>query len=530
MTTEKKPAKKRAAAGTVHLPEIIEDTIRRIKIIDKNGGWDQSEKTRRHRALAESVKNKLHEDGRKKADNKVGLATYRRYLTNVRSAITEQNWHHHSLQSKVKVLSDRYPELAGIINSIPHKNISDTRIRYHEVLKDMRHNSSAYEDVKALKLDHEIMRWLTLPSAKKALLAEEHKHALEEKKYATINIEYPWLMATIKSLLAPDTNKKSLSFSRLALGIAFATGRRAIEVLYQGRFKKAGEYELKFSGTAKKRGGADYSKEYCIYSLVPADDVIAAIALLKQQPEIQALSVLDELPELKRNTAINQKMGKTLNETSKRVWMNRERVFKDSRPVWARIVFERHFKNDPRWKKVDEDVFWHEMMVHENTDSQKAYKQFKVIDFGKEPSSCLADGRLEAVKALLNNPAIQSRGALLKITTWAIEVINKDPSAIINQHKIIEGCGSGRKVIKDWLAIAGPALEVLPDDRPEEKEAEKIEAKPRLKAVETSAGIWQVDIEVGEKSYEYIIPAGKRNDALQQAWNTYLNENTTASV
>lgn len=529
--------KKRAAAGTISLRDIIDDTIKKIKAIDENANWDRSEKTRRHRALAESVKNKLHEDGRKREDHKVSLATYRRYMTNVRSAITKQNWHHHSLESKINTLVNKYPELGDKIESIPHKSISDTRKTHHAVLKDVRHSSQAYEDIKALKLDHEVMRWLTLPSAKKDQLAEEQKQALTAKKHSTVNIEYPWLMATIENLLAPDTSKANISFSRLALGIAMATGRRAIEVLYQGKFEKVGKYELLFSGAAKKRGGADYSQQYRIYSLVPATDVLAAIALLKSQPEIQALDEFSALDETDRNTAIHRKTNKTLNMTTKRVWGDDDRKYKDSRAIWARIVFEQHFKTDKRWAKVDEDIFWHEMLCHEDDETQKAYKQFKIIDLGKTIDKTASGTRLDGVKNLLNDPAISSRGALLKITNWAINTLEKNPEATINQHKITEGCGSGRQVIKDWKALAEDALKlpvsgeaVEPEPQktePASKKVKQVETKPRIKAHEIRDGFWQIDVIVGDKTHEYIIPTASKTDAMQQAWDAYLDENSS---
>ena len=379
------------------------------------------------------------------------------------------------------------------------------------------------------------MRWLTLPSAKKAQLADEQQAALTEKKHSTVNVDYPWLMATINSLLSPDTSK-SISFSRLAVGIAFATGRRQIEVLYQGRFKQVGEYELEFSGAAKKRGGADYEKTYNIYTIVPAGEVISAIALLKEQPEIMALSVLDEMPETKRNTAINQKMGKTMNTAAKRVWGDNERKFKDSRSVWARIVFEQHFTQDKRWAKVDEDVFWHEQLCHEDIETQKAYKQFKIQRMGEEAVTDQPTGRLEMIRALMDNPGIQARGSLLKITKWAIDVIEKDSGAKISQHRIIQEVGSGRAVIKDWLTLAEPALaadaiqnkevEKPPKKAPEKKQAPRLAVKPRLKVLELRPGMFEVEVIIGNATHKYVIHSTSQNDALQHGWNQYIDENT----
>lgn len=547
MTKKKEQPKiKRASRGTVSVPEIIKDTVHRIKAIDNNESFDRSEKTRRIRALAESVKNKLHEDGRKKEENKVSLATYRRYLTDVRRAISAQNWHHHGLEKKLDVLARRYPQYAPSILAIKCKDVADTRNAHKELLEEIIDDSKAYEDVSALILNHEILHHLAMDSAKKAKMASAQQEALAHKKTNTIDVDYNWLMTTVNTLLTPNTSK-DISFSRLALGIAFATGRRAIEVVYQGKFKLAGEYELDFSGTAKKRGGADHSKSYRIYTIVPAKTVMAAIELLRSQPEITALSFLDNLPENERNVAVNHRMAKTLNTTAKRIWMDDNRVFKDSRPVWARIVFENHFSSDKRWAKVDEDVFWHEQLCHEDIETQKAYKQFKIVH--SEPVE-KGDDRLSAVKDLLNNPDVVARGVLLKVTNWAISELKKDPAFSVNQNKIIVGTGCSRPAIKDWLAIAADALAKSPvlaikkvepkptnekavESKPKKavkptakkKSAEPV-IKPRLKAVEISPEIWDVEIKIGDNTYDYTYAnCPDKMEAMKLAWAEHTESN-----
>lgn len=594
--------KSRAKSGTIDLPAIIKDTIREINYIDGNDSYDQSERSRRHRALGEKVKNKLFEDGRKREEDKIKLTTFRHYLTRVRHAITEQNLHHHGLEKKLGVLARRYPNWANDITSIVHNDISDTRIAHkkllekmisgkelggvlkklklnHEILKGYKvkkkidqladqyplwrgdiepidavedpdsltayaaltKKTSDYEDpyndLKPVVLDHEIMRWLKTDSVHKKIMADEAQKAVEHKKNNTIDVSYQWLMSTINRLLTPDTSK-AISYSYLALGIAFATGRRAVEVVYQGKFELAGEYELTFSGAAKKRGGADYSKTYTIYTLVPAKTVMAAIELLKKQPEIIALNEFDKLPETKRNTAIGQKTGKTLGKAAKRVWQDESRVFKDTRPVWARIVFESHFNSDKRWAKVDEDMFWHEQLCHEDIETQKAYKQFKIVH---TETTEKGDDRLSAVKDLLNNPDVTARGVLLKITTWAINELEEDPAVKINQNKIIVGLGCSRPAIKDWIAIAKPALAKSPiltshtaEQKPaskEEKPAAKKQAadpaiKPRLKAVEISPEIWDVEITIGDNTYDYTYAdCSSKMEAFELAWNEHQASN-----
>lgn len=524
--------KKRASSGTVDLPAVISDTLDRIQKIDNHNDWDQSEKTRRHRVLAESVKNQLHEDGRKRDENKVSLATYRRYLTDVRKAITGQNLHHHNLDKKLDVLARRYQKYSEAILSMRKEKISDTRLAHRALLDQLLDDPDAYNDLKSVIIDHEIMRHLSMASAQKSKLAQQQQNALAEKKHNTVEVDKDWLLITVKSLLNPDIDG-NISFARLALGIAFATGRRAVEVLYQGEFEKAGKYEVRFAGFAKKRGGADYEKRAKIYTLVPADDVISAINLLRQQPEIIALhDEFGDMPESDRNRKINHRTAANLNSTARRVWADDDRVFRDSRAVWARFVFEEHFRKDPRWRKVDEDVFWHEQLGHEDLDTQQAYKQFKLVE--REHSA--GNDRLSAVRELLRHPDVMKRGALQKITNWCISALESDPASSITQHRIITELGSGRPVIKDWLAIADEALskpailqKASPKEpkEPEEPENNNVPArikteKPRIRAVELE-GWWMVTIDIGGQEHEFAYRADKykKNEAISESWNEF---------
>lgn len=232
------------------------------------------------------------------------------------------------------------------------------------------------------------------------------------------------------------------------------------------------------------------------------------------------------LPESERNRKINHRTAANLNNTAKRVWGDEDRVFRDSRAVWARYVFEEHFRKDARWKKVDEDVFWHEQLGHEDLDTQQAYKQFKLVE--GEPA---AGDRVSAVRDLLRHPDVMKRGALAKITNWALDVLKSDPGAKITQHRIITEVGSGRGVIKDWLALAESALDMpvkaprAMRDRqkePEQNTPEKPKPteKPRVRAVQ-HGDEWLVSIELAGMEYEYSYPANEytRNQAMSAAWS-----------
>lgn len=478
----------------VELGELIEKLIEDVKAIDENAELSRGDKTKRLARLAESLKNKLYEDRRRKEDDKLKASSYRRYLTHVRKAITAQNWRHHSIEETAQRLAKHHPRYAEALLELAEiQDITALRMAHQGLLAQIRQNrdDQAYEAVAGMKLDHEIMRHLTLPAATKAQLATDAVETLEHKATNTIEIRYHWLIETIHELLSSAQIRDGVAtpyFSHLALGLALATGRREVEVLKLARFKKAGDFELEFSGQAKRRSGVDYGESYQIYTLVSADLVLEAFAKLRAMPEALELQHLD-------NIAINNRVHSNLNQLTKRVFADRERVFKDSRAIWARVVFELHFNQDDRWKKVNETVFWRAMLGHEDMDTQESYKAFK-IDYTPPAKPAAAASRwasrLEALEALDEHEQIAGREALQKIHRWVKDTVKAAPDARISQKAIATNVGSYRPVIKEYLDLAAEALAT--PNRPVEQVApavpvEVAKAKPRISITEVG-GVW----------------------------------------
>lgn len=480
----------------VDLAELIDWMLTEVREIDSDDSLERKEKTKRLTRLARSFKNKLHDDGRRKASDRIAVSTFRRYMTRARKAVTAQNWRHHSFDQQVERLAKRYPAYADDMRALGELgDISAIRMAHRELLERIRSDDqdAAYEDVRAMKLDHEIMRHLTLSSAQKSTLAEEASEVLEERAVNTVTINYHWLMETVYELLSARDRlidgEYRAYFSYLALGLALATGRRSIEVLKVGRIKKVGQYEVEFSGQAKRRGGVDYSDAYHIYTLVDADLVIEAWEELRSLPEASELQGLD-------NSEVNRRTAKTLNTLAKRILGSDERVFKDSRAIWARLVFELHFSRDQRWKRVTEDVFWREMLGHEDMDTQRSYRAFK-IDYDEpeaadEPEYEYAS-RLEALRALDGADELEKSAAMARVHAWVKEQIEQEPEASITQSLISRELGTYRPAIKSYLELAQEALDTpnvdLDSIAPEVPEAVS-EGKPRLSATRQDDGSW----------------------------------------
>lgn len=485
-------------ARKVELGEVIEQLIKDIQAIDANADLSRGDKTKRLERLAKRVKNGLYEDRRRKDEAKLAPSSYRRYLTSIRKAITEQNWRHHSIEETVARLAKRYPRWAeGLQAMLDHEGITELRLAHRDLLNEIRRDGddAAYEAVRAMKLDHEIMRHLTLPAATKVELAADAVERLETRATNTVEINFHWLMATINDLLSSTQLRGDGSiapyYSHLALGIALATGRREIEVLKLARFKKVGEFELEFSGQAKRREGVDYSEIFRIYTLVAADLVLEAFDKLRALPDVEELQSMD-------NMAVNNRVHSNLNKLAKRTFDDETRVFKDSRAIWARLVFELHFNRDPRWKKVNETVFWREMLGHEDMDTQESYKVFK-IDYTKPAATGEAvegqwANRLEALESLNGHERIKASTSLYKIHQWVKETVKAAPEARISQKAIATNVGSYRPNIKEYLELAAEAL-ATPNRAiaavAVEVPAAVAKGKPRLVAHKLENGEWR---------------------------------------
>ncbi|MDM3884654.1 protelomerase family protein [Pseudomonas sp. BCRC 81390] len=468
----------------VMLGDIIKWMIEEIEKIDSDESIDRGEKTKRIGRLAKRIKTKLYEDRRKAPEDKLKPSSYRRYLTRLRNAVYEQNWRHHSIEETCRRVAKKHPEYTPELHAMAEiTDIVPLRLAYKGLKDKIKRdgNEAAYREVKAMKIDHEIMRHLDLPSVTRDQLSDHAAAVLEQRALNTIDISYHWYVTTAAQMLA------SSAFSHLALGIAMSTGRRAFEVLAQGRFKKAGKFELEFSGQAKQRLGVDYGATYRIYTLVDADIVLDAIARMRSLPECASLQDMDA-------TEVNRRTAKTLNTLTKRTFDDETRVFKDTRAIWARIMFESHFTHDPRWAKKSAEVFWREMLGHEDLETQESYKQFKIHYEEAKPAAAehKFSSRLEGLKTLDEHPKIKGRAGLERIHEWVKSAIQADPLAKINQRAISVNVGSYRPNIKEYLEIAADALSVPAHAAGAVAEVPAVvaKAKPHMTSHKADDGEW----------------------------------------
>lgn len=504
----------------VELGELIEAMIIEIRETDSDEDLSRSQKTQAMQRIATKFKNALYEDGRRKAETKLKASSYRRYLTRARQAVTAQNWRHHSIPKETERLAKRHRKYADeILGLAAIDDITELRLTHRELVNKMLQagDDAAHDDLVAMKLDHEIMRHLRMREATKSSLATDHRSVLEHRATNTVRINYWWLMDKVGELLsarrANEAGEYEPFYSYMALALAIVTGRRMWEVLVLGRFTAVGEYEVEFKGQAKKRTGVDYGASYRIYTLLKADQVVEAFEAMRALPEVRELQDLD-------HTEFNRRVAKTLNELTKRTFGSDDRTFKDSRAIWARIVFETHFATDKRWRNVNETVFWREMLGHEDMDTQESYKAFK-IDYTKPAEEeHRFSSRIAALKALDDHPDLVKREPMVRAHEWVKAQVEAEPEAPITQSYMLREKVASRPVIKDYLALAEEALstpnrEIVEAAFEPPKAVES--AKPKLDAHRLEDGRFEATARINGVEVAKVI-ADDRMAAMRQAY------------
>jgi hypothetical protein len=611
----------------IDLDDIIDKMFKGISEIDASDKT-QGQKTQSFRREADKVTRALYGQRAKNKSNAIAHNTASKYLTKIRNQVTAKGWLHHSLPATLERLVGKYPRCQHLIEALENQTLDNTRLgvkalkdkllqinrlkkalaavdvndpRYaskiNEIAKSFEpwqaeiqnlkpvnkddrgqkvmalfevfdDGENLFKELEGLKIDHEIMRWLVKDSFSSAVSSETSAFALATKKGHTIDIDYPTIMSRCEFLLSP-INAEVWSWEALATGIALATGRRAIEVLVQGEFKKAGTYKLTFSGQAKERGGVDHENSFEIYSLIKADTVLAAIDTLRAYPKIESMiSELNSGRHYQFNELVHNRTAAYLNDFMRAMMKdadmytgipNRQWVFKDTRAIYAAICFKLFFDTDKRWAKMDQDMFFQTLLGHSDPKAQAHYKQFKILRPGDKWESIVAEAkdRLGELKKFDAHADIADSKALARMHDNVKSLIQQDPDIKITQRAIKGNFGGNYETIRKYLAIVEEALsfdttldsilhkEVISTEKKKAKVSEskkpqvetevEVEAeviheennethpsKPKFtipKQLDT--GYWYVIINHHDIDYDFTVDAKNSMEAMRIAWDEY---------
>lgn len=453
--------------------------------------------------------------------NRITANTYNTYMSRARKRFDDRL--HHHFEKNVKRLADKYPLYAEDLNtwlSLPAADIRQSLTELTSRLKDIQALAEELTDIKLgtkaaekkitrlahkypawsfaimdlnssdwkssrdhlyklfqqgeqllgellnLKVNHEVLYSLTLSQAERVSIQKRWGDVLDSKKRSTVLIDYPVYMQAVIDLLNTPVQQFDLStrtgMAPLAFALAAVSGRRMIEIMVHGQFEVAGKNTVRFTGQAKKRQFDDEVRT--IYTLCDSSLFVDRLNTLRNCPATSDFDTImaggDENDSRSENGRISSVLGTAFSPWVKKFFNDDRRMFKDSRAIYARIAYESWFRVDPRWKDVDEDVFFSEILGHDDEGTQLHYKQFKLHNFSLswKPEKGQENARLAALQELDDAMPGFARGdAGVRLHEQVKRMVEADPEIVITNFNL-RPFGFNTAMIKRYLEFASDAL------------------------------------------------------------------------
>ena len=629
----------------VKVGELINQLVAEIDDIDASE-LPQGEKTKRYKAAASRYKSALFTDKRKfrgkGLEKRITASTYNAYVSRARKRFDDRLHHHFS--KNVTRLADKYPlygdelrewltlpaaeirqrhkamasrlkaimplaeELTGVkpgtkaaegkLRRMGNK-YPDWKFALHDIASEywkparehiyklFQQGSRLLEEMDGLRINHDVLYSLKLSATERSSLQQRWADVLSEKKRNTVLIDYPTYMQRIFEIIEAPVDElmsKRARMAPLAFALAAVSGRRMIEVMFRGEFEATSKNTVEFVGQAKKR--TDSGAPRTIYTLCDANLFINRLNALRSCAAAadfdQVIKGYGENDSRSENGRINAILAKAFNPWVKTFFNDDRRVYKDSRAIYARIAYEMWFRYDSRWAEVDEDVFFSEILGHDDENTQLHYKQFKLHNFSRtwQPETGNDNERLAALQDLDDEMPGFARGdAAVRMHEEVKRIVEESPDALIT-NSTLRKLKFNPTLVARYLEFAASALqqavgengqyqlmteaaplvldndtyadeleddadseaEVEADDdsldedeietddepaeaeeKPEPVEEEKAPAlRPRFDAPKRNAdGQWVVRYEYDGQRYAWTGPAENIKEAMTKAWEAY---------
>lgn len=164
------------------------------------------------------------------------------------------------------------------------------------------------------------------------------------------------------------------SYIGIAIGLIAVTGRRPVEILKTGTFTKTGDYSVIFSGQLKTKGSEISRDNYEIPTLIPADEVIDALAKLRDKKDFSGVD--NRQVEMRVATQIQDKME----DVFFGLWTKPNA--KDLRAIYAQINWERYEQSAVGQRVLDKQTKRFSLLLgHAEKDVKTAesYIRFRTI-------------------------------------------------------------------------------------------------------------------------------------------------------
>lgn len=599
--------------------ELISTLINDAKNID-NSDSTQKIKTQSFKRLATKFINSIYGDSRKKESGKITPETARRYLTRARTAIKEFTGIHHRFNVEVERMAKKYPGHASMlckmiglspdetrknkkellsslldakeilsliddldfgktsvknnVNKLANKfpaydeqisalNSGDVQSAKRYLVKTLREAQLLYDDVSMLKVDHELIVNLAMDKSDKDLMAKKSKNKLGVKKNTKVYVDYTRYMNQVVEILQrkPESfNGDVKNIAPLIFALCAATGRRPVEIILTGELIAKNKNTLLFTGQAKKREGDD-DIERLIYSLVDSKIIEAAFLVLRSSSTVKSLISGEAKSDDYRdeNNRLSGKISPHLSDFTKTFFIDRRRVFKDTRGIYGRICYQRWYLNDRRWKNKDENIFFAELFGHADVNSQSHYMPYQLSNFNAdyEPDTAATNMRWELLCGLDEDmPSLARLDAAVELHDAAKQMVLDDQSIELTQTMLSTKTKKYRGTIKNYLmaigelALPGESL-TQQFDEDIEKNNEDVNAeenagvkastdkeikpakiviqpikkeKPHITAKKIEDGHWDIIIKLGDKTKLYNLYVNKKLAAMKMAYSLFTGE------
>ncbi|MDE9588206.1 protelomerase family protein [Xenorhabdus bovienii] len=490
-----------------------------------------------------------------------------------------------SAENKILRLAKKYPAWAFALFDLNSDEWLEWRNHLYKLLGQGR---LLLEDLLKLKINHDVLYSLQLSQAERTSIQNRWNEVLSNKKRSVVWIDYPTYMQALHNILNAPAHSFDLTtrigMAPLAFALAAVSGRRMIEIMVHGNFTIVGKHQVEFFGQAKKRTGTDTGR--VIYTLCDANVFMEKFELLRNCSAISdfdEIMTTDDVNDTRSpNAKINAVIAKSFNPWVKQFFNDDRRVYKDSRSIYARIAYETWFHHDSRWAEVDEDVFFSEILGHDDENTQLHYKQFKLHNFSRtwKPDVGNENQRLESLQQLDDEMLDFARGdAGVRIHEATKQIVEKFPNDLVTTSQL-RSLGFNIPLTKRYLDFAADALEqeigengryqlvdnspniIIQDDEDEELEADIVDdesidddeieidgettenepepepetekepeqteqpkptERPRFSAPHRrDDGQWVVRFEYSGQNYSWVGQADNLKEAMIQAWQAYF--------
>jgi len=451
-------------AHTIDRKKRIADFIEKIEDIANNEILDKENLYgKRHSEIANECTNEKRYLGEGKSDKqegkkpKLAQTTYASYLTDYRNAIKALNKKGLNTDkdiSRIKKAFKKY-DLSLLNAEMPklHENLKILEDKYIDI------EPSLYARIKKLRIYPHAYYLMKVNISVANSIKSKNSEQLITKHTAQKVVN----RAAIKQIL--DEMDKSEHWADLAIFIALASGRRAIEILSNGSFKKGKKDHVLFTGQAKTKTRDD-DEPFIIPLLVSHKRLIDAHNKLKTA--LDGISFYEKDFDSLTAEEVNGGTAGRLNRKVKSI-LGEEFTFKDLRATYAKRASEIYHDET----KTSAAVFYSMILGHSERDiaTQLSYQGIvlsdKEIDLQKiefstdEPKRDTSNQKtLEELGAFDAEIEERKSKAEMRIHAFVKKTLRYDKEAVITQSflgkpKEKGGAGASRPAIKKYLNLVG---------------------------------------------------------------------------